>query len=51
LGVGGRAEMDAVVLCSGLEHDALWLDGGDGEGFAEVLEQSHYVVLVNAPCC
>ena len=31
--------MDTVVLCAGLEHDALWLDVGYGESFTEVLEK------------
>lgn len=39
---GGGTEVDAVVLCAGLEHYALWGDGGEGEGLEEVLEEEDW---------
>ena len=39
--------MDTVVLCAGLEHDALGLDVGYGESFTEVLEKGGCGTLVS----
>jgi hypothetical protein len=36
LGESGGAEVDAVVFGAGLEHDALWGDGGERKGSEEV---------------
>jgi hypothetical protein len=36
--VGGKGEGVPVVLCAGLQHEALGCDGCDGEGFEEVVE-------------
>lgn len=47
LGHGGRAEVDAVVLCAGLEHYALWGDGGEGEGLEKVLEEEDWTFSKN----
>lgn len=39
LGDGRGAEVESVVFGAGLEHDALWGDGGEREGGEEVGEQ------------
>lgn len=45
LGNGGRTEVDAVVLCAGLEHYAGWGDGGEREGEEEVFEKKDSKML------
>jgi hypothetical protein len=39
---GGGTEVDTVVLCAGLEHDALGGDGAEGQGEEEVSEEEDF---------
>jgi hypothetical protein len=43
---GGRSDVDAVVLATGLEEEALGDDLGDGEGAEEVGEEGYWSALV-----
>ena len=35
----GWAKMNAIIFGAGLEEDARWLEGGEGEGREEVAEE------------